>query len=76
MSDAEEKIRQRQAMGRGEGPFKAETFGVGAYPGSRSIPGKPDGGILTDEMRGIGRPVGTANDCLPTQRNADHGPHR
>jgi len=72
-----EGLRQHQTNARGEGPIKAENFGVNDYPGVTCIPGDRAmmGKTLSDNERGCGKTVPMGGGFMDASRNPDHGPH-
>ena len=71
--------RQRHMMGSGEGVMKPETFGVGEYPGRRSIPmatgSTHDGAHLADHERANPPSINMGDGNMDATRHSHHGPH-
>lgn len=70
-------VRQRHGMGEGDGPMRGGNFGVGALPGTRSIPGKDHdtARMLDDRERGCGPSVHMGSHKMSAAAAPDHGPH-
>jgi hypothetical protein len=74
-------IRQRQKMGRGEGPMSGEgEFGVGSLPGSRisgNMAGSMahDGMHLGDHERSNPPNMAQGKGMMHATAHSDHGPH-
>ena len=76
----DEGVRQRHGMGEGKGAMRAESFGVGAVPGTDRLRGMGehmphDGVHLGDHERSSPPPIDRGGDMMAAEANSDHGPH-